>query len=97
MTKNLVSAKASAAQVVKDILRAARKPHSSEEKIRIVLSVHHGSDDVTAPDGINVARWVYEDPRKRTVMSEIIMVVYSEIRRRDGAGLRTASHGKCEG
>jgi hypothetical protein len=31
-------------------------------------------DDVTAPDGINMPRWVYEDPQRRTVMSEITTV-----------------------
>ena len=33
-----------------------------------------GIDDVTAPDGISVPRWVCNDPQKRTVMSEIITV-----------------------
>lgn len=34
----------------------------------------HGFDDVTAPDGIDVPRWVCDDPQRRTVMSEIITV-----------------------
>ena len=38
MRKNPVTTKAPAEQVVKDIRRATRKLHSSEEKIRIVLS-----------------------------------------------------------
>jgi hypothetical protein len=38
MTENPVTKKAPAQQVVKDIRRATRKLHSSEEKIRIVLS-----------------------------------------------------------
>ena len=29
---------------------------------------------MTAPDGINVPRWVCDDPQWRTVMSEIITV-----------------------
>ena len=29
----------------------------------------YGSDDVTAPDGINVPRWVCEDPRRGAVTS----------------------------
>lgn len=33
-----------------------------------------GSDDVTAPDGICVPRWVCEDPQRGAVMSEIITV-----------------------
>jgi hypothetical protein len=33
-----------------------------------------GIDDVTAPDGINVRRWVCDDPQRRAVMSEIITV-----------------------
>ncbi|MCU9850262.1 hypothetical protein OEZ60_19935, partial [Defluviimonas sp. WL0024] len=33
-----------------------------------------GCDDVTAPDGINVPRWVCNDPQRRAVMSEIITV-----------------------
>jgi len=27
---------------------------------------------VTSPEGINVPRWVWDDPRRRTIMSEII-------------------------
>ncbi|KPP99079.1 MAG: hypothetical protein HLUCCA12_17800 [Rhodobacteraceae bacterium HLUCCA12] len=33
-----------------------------------------GFDDVTAPDGIFVPRWVCDDPQRRTVMSEITTV-----------------------
>ena len=44
MRKNPVTTKAPAEQVVKDIRRATRKLHSSEEKIRIVLSGLRGSD-----------------------------------------------------
>lgn len=38
--------KAPAEQVVKDIRRATRKLHSSEEKIRIVLSGLRGEDSI---------------------------------------------------
>ncbi len=41
-----VTAKAPAEQVVKDIRRATRKLHSSEEKIRIVLSGLRGEDSI---------------------------------------------------
>jgi transposase len=44
MRKNPVTTKAPAEQVVKDIRRATRKLHSSEEKIRIVLSGLRGED-----------------------------------------------------
>jgi transposase len=44
MMKNPVTTKAPAEQVVKDIRRATRKLHSSEEKIRIVLSGLRGED-----------------------------------------------------
>lgn len=33
-----------------------------------------GADDVTAPNGICVPRWVSNDPQTRAVMSEIITV-----------------------
>ena len=46
MTKRPVTAKAPAEQVVKDIRRATRKLHSSEEKIRIVLSGLRGEDSI---------------------------------------------------
>ncbi|MCB6180244.1 IS3 family transposase, partial [Rhodobacter sp. Har01] len=46
MRKNLVTTKAPAEQVVKDIRRATRKLHSSEEKIRIVLSGLRGEDSI---------------------------------------------------
>jgi transposase len=46
MRKNPVTTKASAEQVVKDIRRATRKLHSSEEKIRIVLSGLRGEDSI---------------------------------------------------
>jgi hypothetical protein len=36
--------------------------------------IYPGFDDVTAPDGICVPRWVCEDPQGRAVMSEIITV-----------------------
>lgn len=42
----LKTAKAPAEQVVKDIRRATRKLHSSEEKIRIVLSGLRGKDSM---------------------------------------------------
>ena len=45
--KKPVTTKASAEQVVKDIRRATRKLHSSEEKIRIVLSGLRGEDNET--------------------------------------------------
>jgi transposase len=38
MRKNPVKTKSPSKQIVKDIRRATRKLHSSEEKIRIVLS-----------------------------------------------------------
>ena len=38
MTKNPMTTKSPAEQVVKEIRRTTRKLHSSEEKIRIVLS-----------------------------------------------------------
>ena len=41
-----VTTKAAAEQIVKDIRRAARKLHSSEEKIRIVLSGLRGEDSI---------------------------------------------------
>ncbi|WP_157851873.1 helix-turn-helix domain-containing protein, partial [Rhodobacter capsulatus] len=46
MRKNPVATKAPAEQVVKDIRRATRKLHSSEEKIRIVLSGLRGEDSI---------------------------------------------------
>ena len=46
MRKNPVTTKAPAEQVVKDIRRATRKLHSSEEKIRIVLSGLRGEDSI---------------------------------------------------
>lgn len=45
--------------------------HSNGSTLR---TLRKGVDDVTAPDGIEVPRWVCEDPRRRTVMSEIITV-----------------------
>ena len=46
MIKKPVTTKAPAEQVVKDIRRATRKLHSSEEKIRIVLSGLRGEDSI---------------------------------------------------
>lgn len=46
MMKKPVTTKAPAAHVVKDIRRATRKFHSSEEKIRIVLSGLRGEDSI---------------------------------------------------
>ena len=46
MRKNPVATKAPAEQVVKDIRRATRKLHSSEEKIRIVSSGLRGEDSI---------------------------------------------------
>ena len=46
MRKNPVTMKAPAGQVVKDIRRAMRKLHSSEEKIRIVLTGLRGEDSI---------------------------------------------------
>jgi transposase len=46
MMKKPVATKAPAEQVVKDILRATRKLHSSEQKIRIVLSGLRGEDSI---------------------------------------------------
>ena len=46
MRKNPVTTKAPAEQVVKDIRRATRKLHSSEEKIRIVLSGLRGEESI---------------------------------------------------
>ena len=46
MMKKAVTTKAPAEQVVKDIRRATRKLHSSEEKIRIVLSGLCGEDSI---------------------------------------------------
>ena len=46
MMKKPVSTKAPAEQIVKDIRRATRKLHSSEEKIRIVLSGLRGEDSI---------------------------------------------------
>ncbi len=46
MRKNPVTTKAPSEQVVKDIRRATRKLHSSEEKIRIVLSGLRGEDSI---------------------------------------------------
>jgi len=45
MTKALTT-KPSATQVVKDIRWATRKLHSSEEKVRIVLSGFRGEDSI---------------------------------------------------
>ena len=44
--KKPVTTKAPAEQVVNDIRRATRKLHSSEEKIRIVLSGLRGEDSI---------------------------------------------------
>ncbi len=46
MMKKPVTTKAPAEHVVKDIRRATRKFHSSEEKIRIVLSGLRGEDSI---------------------------------------------------
>ena len=46
MMKKSVPSKAPAEQVVKDIRRSTRKLHSSEEKIRIVLSGLRGEDSI---------------------------------------------------
>ena len=46
MMKKPVTTKAPAEQIVKDIRRATRKLHSSEEKIRIVLSGLRGEDSI---------------------------------------------------
>ena len=46
MRKNPVTTKAHAEQVVKDIRHAARKLHSSEEKIQILLSNLCGEDTI---------------------------------------------------
>jgi transposase len=46
MRKNPVTTKAPAEQVVKDMRRATRKLHSSEDKIRIVLSGRRGVDSI---------------------------------------------------
>ena len=46
MMKKPVTTKEPAEQVVKDIRRATRKLHSSEEKIRIVLSGLRGEDSI---------------------------------------------------
>ena len=46
MMKKPVTTKAPVDQVVKDIRRATRKLHSSEEKIRIVLSGLRGEDSI---------------------------------------------------
>jgi len=46
MMKKSVPSKAPAEQVVNDIRRATRKLHSSEEKIRIVLSGLRGEDSI---------------------------------------------------
>ena len=46
MMRKPVTTKAPAEQVVKDIRRATRKLHSSEEKIRIVLSGLRGEDSI---------------------------------------------------
>lgn len=46
MMKTPIPTKAPAEQVVKDIRRSTRKLHSSEEKIRIVLSGLRGDDSI---------------------------------------------------
>lgn len=46
MRKPPLTTKAPAEQVVKDIRRATRKVHSSEEKIRVVLSGLRGEDSI---------------------------------------------------
>lgn len=46
MGKDPVTTKAPAAQVVKDIRRTTRKQPPSDEKIRIVLSVLRGEDNI---------------------------------------------------
>jgi transposase len=46
MIKKPVTTKAPAEQVVKDLRHATRKLHSSEEKIRIVLSGLRGEDSI---------------------------------------------------
>ena len=46
MSQKLVTQRAAAEKVVKDIRRATRKQHSAEEKIRIVLSGLRGEDSI---------------------------------------------------
>ena len=46
MRQTLVTTKSPAEQVVKDIRRATCKLHSSEQKIRIVLSGLRGEDSI---------------------------------------------------
>ena len=46
MMKKPVTTRAPAEQIVKDIRRATRKLHGSEEKIRIVLSGLRGEDGI---------------------------------------------------
>ncbi len=46
MRKNPVTTKSPSKQIVKDIRRATRKLHSSEEKIGIVLSALRGEDSI---------------------------------------------------
>ena len=48
MMKKPITTKAPAEQVIKDIRRATHKLHSSEEKIRIVLSGLRGEDSIAA-------------------------------------------------
>ena len=50
-----MTTKAPAEQVVKDIRRATRKLHSSEEKIRIVLSGLRGEDTIVVISRIHAA------------------------------------------
>ena len=54
MMKKPVAMKAPAEQFVKDIRRATRKLHSSEEKIRIVLSGLRGEDSAPFVTGAHV-------------------------------------------
>jgi hypothetical protein len=79
--KELVTTKAPAEQVVKDIRRATRTLHSSEDKIRIVMSGHRRSSPCPA------ARDVPGGTRRGTPQRE------TEVLRRSPAQRRKTAQG----
>ena len=72
--KKPVTTKAPADQVVKDIRRATRKLHSSEEKIRIVLSGLRGEDSIAElcrKEGIAQSLYYSWSVRRRMIWNSL--------------------------
>ena len=93
MLKKPVTMKAPAEQVVMDIRRATRKLHSSEEKIRIVLSGLRGEDiiaDLCRKPGI--AQSLYYSWSKEFLEAGKKVTVR---RRRSAAGWEGSDAGEC--